>query len=794
MKAPISWLREYVDIDVDIETLCRKMVDIGFEIEEVDYLGSKINNIVVGQITEISQHPNADRLRCCKVNIGSEIIPIVTNDQHVAVGDKVPVALHDAHTANGLHIKKGKMRGEESHGMFCGGEELGVTADMYPNADMDGVLVLQSTATVGEDIRREVGLDDYVLDFNITSNRQDCNSIYGLAREVAVALGKKCRPLDVSYTVSSDTNTSQLVDVDVQNTELCNGYLMQGVTDVAIAKSPLWMTSRLAKVGLHGINNLVDITNYVLWEVGQPMHAFDYRDITDKKIVVRSANKGEKITVLDGKEYQLDTTDLVIADNNRAVGLAGVMGGLNSGIKDSTTTVLFESARFSRENIRRTSRRLGLRSDSSARFEKGVDSYSPEVGLDRALNLICQLQCGKVTLGRISKTVENNWNNNITFEKSRVKQLLGISVEDEKVKSILESLGIKCEIKGETISCIAPRWREYDLRLDCDIIEEIIRVHGYDNIFGTLMNDTAITIGGKPQHVKAIDKAKGILVGMRYNECIFYPFAGSALYNKSVKNYDTSKNIALINPIAEDLAFMNRELYHNMLQCISLNHSRKNYKLRLFESGKVYLTDELPLQRLPIEENRICMASTYAENIDQFKQEVLQLLYSYVDDVKFVEGTSPWLHPGVSADVMCGDECVAVFGKVHPEVAKNFDFATDVYAAEIRIDALNAHADKTFRYQTFAKFPSIDRDFALVMKEEVHAQDIVDCFTKIPLCENVKVFDVYRNAAQLGEGNKSIAVTVTFRDKNKTLEDKNIEKQLSSCLKELQEKYGATLR
>ena len=794
MKAPISWLKQYVDIDVDIDTLCRKMVDIGFEIEEVDYLGDKISNIVVGQVVSVEQHPNADRLNCCKVDIGGEVIPIVTNDRHVKEGDKVPVALDDSHTANGMHIKKGKMRGEESFGMFCGGEELGITADMYPDAAKEGVLVLQPSAKVGADIRTEVGLDDYVLDFNITSNRQDCNSIYGLAREVAVALGKQCRPLETDFDATSNTETDSLVQVDVRNTDLCQGYLMQGVTDVRIAPSPLWMTSRLAKVGLRGINNLVDITNYVLIEVGQPMHAFDYREIKDKKIVVRRANEGEKLVVLDGKEYTLRSGDLVIADNCRAVGLAGVMGGLDSGIKESTSTVLFESARFARENIRRTSRRLGLRSDSSARFEKGVDGYSPEVGLNRALHLICQLGCGKVTRGRIEKRSETQWNKRITFNKSRIKQLLGISVSDDKVKSILTSLGIQCEIEGKTVTCVAPRWREYDLHRDCDIIEEIIRVYGYYNIVGTLMEKTTITTGGKPEHVKFIDKAKTVLTGMKYNECIFYPFAGKNLYSKSQKDYDTSSNIALINPIAEDLTYMNRQLYHNMLQCISLNHSRKNYLLRLFESGKVYLADQLPLTQLPTEENRICMASTYAGSFDRFKQEVLALLYSYAEDLTLKPSCESWLHPGVSADVFMGEEKVAVLGKVHPEVAENFSFVKDVYIAEIRIDAVASKANKTFSYLPFTKFPSIDRDFALVMKEEVAAQDVVDCFTKLPLCENVKVFDVYRNAQQLGEGNKSIAVTVTFRDRNKTLEDKNIEKQVSSCLKELQEKYGATLR
>ncbi|MGN1066818.1 MAG: phenylalanine--tRNA ligase subunit beta, partial [Candidatus Fimimonas sp.] len=375
MKVPLSWIKEYVDVTENIDVLCKKMVDIGLEIEEVVYLGEKVTNVKVCQLKEITQHPNAERLLCCKVDLGSEIIPIVTNDHHVKVGDKVPVALHNATLANGLVIKKGKMRGEESWGMFCGPEELGITKDYYENADVDGVLVLNESAQIGADIRAEVGLDDYVLDVNVPANRQDCNSVLGLAREVAAALGKECKLPDVSYTETS-VATDSLVKVNVVAKDICKGYYMQGVTNVKIEKSPLWMTSRLAKVGLHGINNLVDITNYVLFEIGQPMHAFDYNDIADKTIVVRRAAEGEKIVPLDGKEYVLNNDDLVIADNSRAVGLAGIMGGANSGIKDDTNCVLFESASFARGNIRRTSRKLGLRSDSSARFEKGIETYT----------------------------------------------------------------------------------------------------------------------------------------------------------------------------------------------------------------------------------------------------------------------------------------------------------------------------------------------------------------------------------------------------------------------------------
>ncbi len=791
MKLPLSWIKEYVDVTEDIDVLCKKMVDIGLEIEEVVYLGENVTNIVVCQITEISQHPNAERLLCCKVDIGGNIIPIVTNDHRVKVGDKVPVALHNAKTANGLHITKGKMRGEESWGMFCGPEELGINKDYYEGADVDGVLILNPSAVVGEDIRKEVGIDDYVLDVCVTSNRQDCNSVLGLAREVAVALGKTCKEPDVSFN-EGIVNTNSLVSVDVKASDLCPNYYMQGVTDVKVAPSPLWMTSRLAKVGLHGINNLVDITNYVLYEIGQPMHAFDYNDITDNAIIVRRAENGEKIVPLDGKEYTLTADDLVIADKNRAVGLAGIMGGANSGIKNETSCVLFEAASFARGNVRRTSRRLGLRSDSSARFEKGIEAYTNQLGLSRALHLVEQLGCGNVTAKRIciGKPATNKI---VTFEKNRVKKLLGIEIPDEKIASILQSLNIAAVITEDTISCNVPPYRD-DISRDCDIVEELIRVYGYDNINGTLMENSHITCGGRTQEDKLADKVKSILTGLRYNECIFYPFAGKSLFEKaSIAPIDESKYIKVLNPIGEDLSLMNRTLVPNMLQCIALNLARKNSQLRCFEIGKAYLADELPLKSLPVEQKRICIAATEV-NFDCFRDDVLQVVYAFADEnVKITRCKSDVLHPGIAAEIFVDGVCIGVFGKVHPQICENLAIEVECYIAELYLDKLIEVKRSELAFSPIARFPSVTRDFALVCDESVAAQDILDEFLALPLAENAELFDVYRGA-QLGDGKKSVAVAVSFRDNTKTLQDKDIEKQVGKALKNISDKLGATLR
>lgn len=792
MKVPLSWIKEYVDITEDIDTLCEKMVNIGLEVEEVDFLGEKVTGVKVCRITEISQHPNAERLLCCKVDVGNgEIIPIVTNDHHVKVGDKVPVALHNATLATGDVIKKGKMRGEESWGMFCGPEELGITKDYYPNANIDGVLVLSENAQIGGDIRDEVGLNDYVLDVNITANRPDCNSVLGLAREIAVALGRTCRQPDLTFTENS-VPTETLVSVNVEAKDICKGYFMQGLTDVHIAPSPVWMTSRLAKVGLHGINNLVDITNYVLYEIGQPMHAFDYSDINDAAIVVRRAENGEKIVPLDGKEYILNSEDLVIADRSRAVGLAGIMGGANSGIKDSTQCVLFESATFSRGNVRRTSRRLGLRSDSSARFEKGIETYTNNIGLSRALHLAEKLQCGHITAGRIC-IGEVAANRIVSFDKCRIKNLLGIEIPDNKILDILQSLNIQTTIEGKKITCIVPPYRD-DIARDCDIVEELIRVYGYDNIVGTFMDDCHITCGGKTPQDKLLDSVREVMTGLRYNECIFYPFGGKELFEKASANViDESKYIRIKNPIGEELSLMNISLAPNMLQCVSMNLSRNQHDLKLFELGNAYIADSLPLTELPNEEKRLSFAATEIA-FEEFRLAVMQVVNAFSDGkISSVRTENGLFHPGISADVFVDGIYCGSFGKIHPQVAQNFEINVDCYFAELLLDKIFAKKQAQTKFEAFGKFPSITRDFALVAAEDVAAQDILNEFLAAPYVCNAVLFDVYRGE-QVGAEKKSLAISVEFRANDKTLRDVDVEKSIGKALKSIGEKYGAVLR
>ena len=518
----------------------------------------------------------------------------------------------------------------------------------------------------------------------------------------------------------------------------------------------------------------------------------DYADIDNQHIIVRRANDGEKIVPLDGKEYTLCSDDLVIADNERAVGLAGIMGGANSGIKWNTNCVLFESATFARMNIRRTGHRLGLRSDSSARFEKGIETYTNNLGLSRALHLVEQLGCGKVTRGRISLG-EVAQSRTVTFDKRRIAKLLGIKIPDEQILSIFGLLNIAADIDGNTVKCIVPPYRD-DIFRDCDLVEELIRVYGYDNIQGTMMEKSRITCGGKTKEDKHVDALKNVLCGLRYNECVFYPFAGKALFERaSTASIDETQYIKVINPIGEELSLMTRSLAPNMLQCAALNLSRGNTDLRLFEMGKVYLAHELPLVNLPYEQKRLSVCATNV-GFDMFRSDILQVVRCISDGkLHIARSDCDILHPGIAAEILLNGVDVGHFGKIHPQIAANFDIEVDCMYAEIYLDKLFEQARVDFKYSPIAKFPSVSRDFAFLCDEDIDAQSILDEFINLPLVESADLFDIYRGE-KLGYAKKSLAITVVFRDKNKTLQDSDIEKQCSKALKAIKEKYRATLR
>lgn len=796
MKAPLSWLKDFVDINVDVATLCSKLVTVGFEVEAVDFLGENIKNVFVGKILNIEKHPNADKLSICSVDIGTKKLQIVTGAKNISVGDKVPVAVDGAMLPNGKTIKSGELRGITSEGMLCSGEELSINESVYSNASVDGILILDECENIGENIIKTLGLDDYVLDISITANRPDCNSIVGIAREVASALKVKFIEPKTNFSAAQNLKIKDYVKADVIDKDLCPSYLLAAILDVKVEKSPIWLSRRLNAVGLRGINNIVDITNYVLIEIGQPMHSFDYREINDKTIIVRRAANNEKATLLNDIEYTLDNNALVIADKTNAVGLAGIMGGKNSGIKTNTTAVVFESATFIKECIRKTSKKLALRSDSSARFEKGLDTYTNYLGLKRALHLIEKLKCGKIASDTIEIVAQPVRTHTLEFRYERIKRLLGIEIPKTAILDILNALNIKTTIKNDIISCDVPPYRG-DITRDCDIIEELIRVYGYEHITPTLLSNSAVTMGGKTQKTKNLDTVKELLRGFGYNEIVTYPFGGMSTHRKLnlAAGNALNNHIKIANPLGEELNLMRTTLAGNMLNTIKLNLSRKNTNLMLFECGKTYIAKELPLTDLPTENNVLCIG-VCSQNADFYtiKDTISNIASEFNLNCNMRVAETDYLHPNISAEITIDGVNIGCIGKVHPVVCENFELPTDVYLAEINLDELfSAVEGKAVSYSQISKYPSIKRDLSLVVNDRTPVGGIISALkSACDLCCEISLFDVY-SGEQVDAGKKSISLTLVFRA-DRTLRDEEVDKQIDIALKLTKERFGAILR
>ena len=573
MKAPLSWLKEYVDIDCTAEELENKLFSCGFEVEGMEYLAAKVKNVVVCKIIEMEKHPNADKLSVTKVDAGKYgVLQIITAAKNVFVGAVVPVALDGATLYDGTEIKKGELRGLPSYGMFCGGEELGINSDYYKGAVEDGVLIFDKEYPLGSDVKEILDLNDVMFDINVTANRPDCQSILGLAREVAAVLGKPVKEPSYEYKTDASVSTKNTIKVTDNARDLCPRYISHYVKDVKLSESPEWMRRRLFKMGIRAINNIVDITNYVLLEIGQPMHAFDISNLKNNEIVIRRAKNGEKIITLDEKEFSLNENNLVICDGVKPVALAGVMGGLNSEIKDTTQNVIFEAAKFLRDNVRKTSRSLGQRSDSSSRFEKGVDAYTAETGMKRALHLIDELNCGTIACDEYDLCYEDLTEKVIKTTLSKVNGVLGINVPAETVKDILERLSFKVSISGDDLIVTVPRYRE-DMESYPDIAEEIIREYGYDHIEPTLLKTSSITNGGRNDAQKEIENLKNLLVGYGFNEIVTYSFVSEKEYDLFGLEKDTADNklIRIMNPLGEDVSVMRTSLLPSVVRTVCYN-------------------------------------------------------------------------------------------------------------------------------------------------------------------------------------------------------------------------------
>ncbi len=794
MKLPLSWLKDYVEIDVTPEQLAEKLFSCGFEVEGCEYIGKNIEKIVVCKILKIEKHPNADKLNVCAVDAGKwGRLQIVTSAKNIAEGDLVPVALDNATLANGEKIYNGELRGVASNGMFCSGEELGINDDFYDGASVNGILILHEEYPLGSEVKEVLGIEDVIFDINITANRPDCQSILGLAREIAAVLDKPIRMPELTYTSTDSLKTSEKLVVCNEAPDLCPRYIGHYVGDIKIGKSPKWMTRRLASVGIRSINNIVDITNFVLTEIGQPMHAFDYNHIGGKKIVIRRAKNGEKITTLDKKEFSLSPNNLVICDADKPVALAGIMGGLNSEIENDTKEIVFEAAKFARDNIRKTSRFLGQRSDSSARYEKGIDAYTAEVAMNRALHLIDTLQCGKIASDRYDVPVNELKGTVIETSFAKINGVLGIEVPDATIVSILEKLGFLCEKKGDRFHVTAPLYRE-DVESYQDLAEEVIREYGYSHIRSRLLESASITNGGLTQEQKDVNHVKDFFCRCNYNEIITYSFVSEKEFD--LYGIDKSDIVRLLNPLGEDVGVMRKSLLPSVVNTVAKNLNRKNESGRLFELAYVYAS--LGKDVLPLQTRRLAFgAFGNGEDFFTVKGVIQEFLreFSAGRTVRYKRSEKIYLHPTVSADVIVDGVYVGSFGALHPEVAEKYDIDKKVYVGEFDYELLKKTFNNKVTYKTVSKYPAMERDLAVTVAENVLCGDLIDTILNAAgeYIESVKLFDIYRGD-QIAAGKKSMAFNLIFSSLDRTLKVEEVDEAMQNVLKALQVAYGAELR
>ena len=794
MIAPLSWLKEYVDIDVTADELKDKLFSCGFEVEELTYLGEGVENVVTGKILSTEKHPGADRLTVCRVDCGAHgQKQIVTAATNVFAGVIVPVALDNStvkHEGGVQKIKTGKLRGVTSEGMFCSGEELGINNDFYDGAEVNGILILDDDTPLGADIRPIVGIDDYLFDIAITANRPDCQCIFGIAREVAAVLKKPLKTPDVTYTT---TPTDMKITVDVKDSALCGRYVGHYVDEVKIGTSPRIFRRRLALCGLRAISNMVDITNYVLLELGQPMHAFDCDYLQGNAVMVRRAADGEKIKTLNGQEFILNQNNLVIADKKRAVALAGIMGGENSEIKDTTKAVFFEAAKFARDSVRKTSRALGLRSDSSARFEKGVDAYTPAFALDRALHLVQELGAGRVTSYRADSLKKVLAPKTIETEYEKLNALLGIEVPADEVNAVLTRLGFEVKRTGKKLSAKVPLWRE-DVDGYPDLAEEVIRMYGYEHIEPTFLKAAAVTRGGYTEAQKKELSFKNALKEEGFFEACNYSFYSPKVFSLFGLSEDAPerRGVTILNPIGEDLSVMRTFLAPSMLDNVVRNVRRGNLEGRLFELAKVYLAKKLPLEELPEEQTHLVMAEWGGDFFD-LKGAMEDVAEFMGFQLKFVKETQPFLHDGISAAIYMNDTKIGWIGQLHPALAQELALEKAPCLLELNYDALPQKRE--LRVEPLPAFPNVVRDIAFTVDESVTCAMAQDCILRaVKAVKKAELFDMYRGA-QVGKNKKSMAFRLTFAaEGDKAVAPETVDGYFKKILGSLNHQLGAELR
>ena len=792
MNTSLSWIKTYVpDLDVTAQEYTDAMTLTGTKVEGFTELDADLDKIVIGQIDKIEKHPDADKLIICQVNIGTESVQIVTGAPNVKEGDKVPVVLdggrvaggHDGKmTPGGIKIKKGKLRGVESCGMMCSIEELGSTREMYPEAPEYGIYIFPEDAVVGESAIKALGLDDVVFEYEITSNRVDCYGVLGIAREAAATFQKKfCPP--VVEVKGNDENASDYVKVTVEDPELCPRYCARVVKNVKIGPSPKWMQRCLASNGIRPINNLVDITNYVMEEFGQPMHAYDLDTIANREIIVRRAGKDEKFVTLDGQERTMDENVLMICDGEKAVGIAGIMGGENSMITDDVKTVLFEAACFDGTSIRLSSKRIGLRTDASGKFEKGLDPNNAQAAIDRACQLMEELGAGEVVGGMVDVCSETREPSRVKFEPEKINKLLGTSLTKEEMIDYLGRVELAYDEKTDEI--VAPTFRQ-DIHCNADVAEEVARFYGYDKIPMTLPTGEATT-GKLPFKLRIQEVARDIAEYCGFSEGMSYSFESPKVFDKLCipEDSDLRKVITISNPLGEDYSIMRTSTLNGMLASLSTNYNRRNKDVRLYELGNIYLPKSLPVTELP-DERTMFTLGMYGKGDFFDMKGVCEEFFEKIGMKKKVtydpNSGKPFLHPGRQANMIYEGKVVGYLGEVHPAVADNYSIGEKAYIAVIDILDVLEFAGFNHKYTGIAKYPAVTRDLSLVVPHAVLAGQIEEIFDQRGgnILESYQLFDIYEGA-QIEKGFKSMAYSLVFRAHDKTLG----ENEISAAMKKI---------
>ncbi len=805
MNTALSWIKAYVpDLSCTDQEYCDAMTLSGTKVEGFERTDKNLDKIVIGQIDKIEKHPDADKLIVCQVNVGTEVVQIVTGAPNVKEGDKVPVVLDGGMVAGGhdggplpeegILIKAGKLRGIPSCGMMCSIEELGSSREMYPEAPEYGIYIFPEDAEVGADAVEALGLHDTVFEYEITSNRVDCYSILGIAREAAATFRKPFVPPVVEVHDNGE-DVNDYISVEVKDTDLCSRYCARVCKNIKIAPSPRWMQRRLAAAGIRPINNLVDITNYVMAEYGQPMHAYDLDTIAGHKIIVRRAKDGEEFQTLDGQMRKLDSEVLMICDAEKEVGIAGIMGGENSKITDDVKTVLFEAATFNGPNIRKSAKRIGMRTDASGIFEKGLDPVNAAAAIDRACQLIEELGCGEVVGGMVDVCEPIKPLRHIAFEPEKINRFLGTEISREDMLKTFEMLELRYD--SETNEIEIPSFRQ-DLEGFADIAEEVARFFGYDKIPTTLPSGEATT-GKISFQGRVEEKARDIAEFCGFSQGMCYSFESPKVFDKLLIPADSElrNTVTISNPLGEDYSVMRTTSLNGMLTSLATNYNRRNKDVRLYELGNIYLPKSLPLTELPDERMQFTLGF-YGEGDFFTMKGVIEEFFEHVGMNKKPAydpaAGKPFLHPGRQADIIYDGRTVGYLGEVHPKVCDNYDIGTRVYVAVIDMPCIVEMASFDRKYEGIAKYPAVTRDISMVVPKEVLVGQIEAVLTQRggKILESYSLFDIYEGS-QIREGYKSIAYTITFRAKDRTLEDADITAAMKKILNGL-ERLGIELR